>query len=265
MSAAEDGALAGLIVALIPGYRIKLGKPTLNKRQKRPIAAFIFFWLVSILGFVGAPIFLFSTGTHEGLADESQAGVVIAAFLIGVLGIGLLGAIPLNHCYAFYLELCEDCVRWRNWRWKERTFTYPSITFAHVENNGKNGFLRFGSTEMGKRTCSFDPYQFDATILMAQVLYRDDHGRWAEEDGLDVMSVVGMYGSSRDIYAQFYDLCETKYVVGVTKSERQKRRRRAARNEARRLERQQAREEARREARQAKKSRKTNEVSDGIS
>jgi cobalamin biosynthesis protein cobN len=263
MSAAEDGALAGLIVALIPGYRIKLGKPTLNKRQKRPIAAFIFFWLVSILGFVGAPIFLFSTGTHEGLADESQAGVVIAAFLIGVLGIGLLGAIPLNHCYAFYLELCEDCVRWRNWRWKERTFTYPSITFAHVENNGKNGFLRFGSTEMGKRTCSFDPYQFDATILMAQVLYRDDHGHWAEEDGLDVMSVVGMYGSSRDIYAQFYDLCKTKYVVGQTKSERQKRRRRAARNEARRLERQQAREEARREARQAKKSRKTNEVSDG--
>jgi cobalamin biosynthesis protein cobN len=79
------------------------------------------------------------------------------------------------------------------------------------------------------------------------------------------MSVVGMYGSSRDIYAQFYDLCETKYVVGVTKSERQKRRRRAARNEARRLERQQAREEARREAQKVKKSRKTNEVSDGIS
>ena len=246
MSAVEDGTLGGLIVALIPGYRIKLGKPTLNKRQKRPIAAFIFFWLVSILGFVGAPIFLFSTGTHEGLADESQAGVVIAAFLIGVLGIGLLGAIPLNHCYAFYLELREDHVRWRNWRWKERAFTYPSITFAHVENNGKNGFLRIGSTEMGKRTCSFDPYQFDATILMAQVLYRDDHGRWAEEDGMDVMSVVGMYGSSQDIYAQFYDLCETKYVVGQTKSERQKRRCRAARNEARRLERQQAREEARR-------------------
>lgn len=88
----------------------------------------------------------------------------------------------------------------------------------------KNGFLRIGSTEMGKRTCSFDPYQFDATILMAQVLYRDDHGHWAEEDGLDVMNVVGMYGSSRDIYAQFYDLCETKYVVGVTKSERQVRR-----------------------------------------
>ena len=247
MSAVEDGLLGGLIVALIPGYRIKLGKPTLNKRQKRPIAAFIFFWLVTILGFVGMPIFLFSTGTHEGLADESQAGVVIAAFLIGVLGIGLLGAIPLNHCYAFYLELREDCVRWRNWRWKERTFTYPSITFAHVENNGKNGFLRIGSTEMGKRTCSFDPYQFDATILMAQVLYRDDHGRWAEEDGLDVMSVVGMYGSSQDIYAQFYDLCETKYVVGQTKSERQERRRRAARSEVRRLERQQVCEETRRE------------------
>lgn len=224
MSAVEDGLLGGLIVALIPGYRIKLGKPTLNKRQKRPILAFIFFWLVTILGFIGVPLIFLSIGAYDDLADESQAGLVIAALLIGVLGIGLLGAIPLNHCYAFYLELREDCVRWRNWRWKERTFTYPSITFAHVENNMKNGFLRIGSTEMGKRTCSFDPYQFDATILMAQVLYRDDHGRWAEEDGLDVMSVVGMYGSSRDIYAQFYDLCETKYVVGVTKSERQMRR-----------------------------------------
>ena len=233
MNAAETGTLWGLIVALIPGYRIKLGKPTLNKRQKRPIAAFITFWFFTILGFIGVPLIFLSIGAYDDLADESQAGLVIAALLIGVLGIGLLGAIPLNHCYAFYLELREDCVRWRNWRWKERTFTYPSITFAHVENNGKNGFLRIGSTEMGKRTCSFDPYQFDATILMAQVLYRDDHGRWAEEDGLDVMSVVGMYGSSRDIYAQFYDLCETKYVVGVTKSERQRRRRKAARQQAR--------------------------------
>ena len=233
MNAAETGTLWGLIVALIPGYRIKLGKPTLNKRQKRPIAAFIIFWFFTILGFIGVPLIFLSIGAYDDLADESQAGLVIAALLIGVLGIGMLGAIPLNHCYAFYLELREDCVRWRNWRWKERAFTYPSITFAHVENNGKNGFLRIGSTEMGKRTCSFDPYQFDATILMAQVLYRDDHGRWAEEDGLDVMSVVGMYGSSQDIYAQFYDLCETKYVVGQTKSERQKRRRRAARQQAR--------------------------------
>ncbi|EHB87397.1 hypothetical protein HMPREF0737_01731 [Rothia mucilaginosa M508] len=265
MSAAEDGALAGLIVALVPGIRIKLGKPTLNKRQRRPLFGFLFSWSATILGFVIWPIFWASYGFLTAPEYASQRTEAIAALLIGVLGIGLLGAIPLNHCYAFYLELREDHVRWRNWRWKERTFTYPSITFAHVENNGKNGFLRIGSTEMGKRTCSFDPYQFDATILMVQVLYRDDHGHWAEEDGLDVMSVVGMYGSSRDIYAQFYDLCETKYVVGVTKSERQKRRRRAARNEARRLERQQAREEARREAQKVKKSRKTNEVSDGIS
>ena len=242
MNAAETGTLWGLIVALIPGYRIKLGKPTLNMRQKRPIAAFIFFWLVTILGFVGAPLIWLSLGRWDAQPGTEQFTVAISGLIFSIVSLGLLGAIPLNHCYAFYLELREDCVRWRNWRWKERTFTYPSITFAHVENNGKNGFLRIGSTEMGKRTCSFDPYQFDATILMAQVLYRDDHGRWAEEDGLDVMSVVGMYGSSRDIYAQFYDLCKTKYVVGVTKSERQRRRRRAARNEARRLERQQARE-----------------------
>ncbi len=233
MSAVEDGLLGGLIVALIPGYRIKLGKPTLNKRQKRPILAFIFFWLVAILGFVGMPLIWLSLGLGDVQPGSEDFTVAISGLIFSIVFLGLLGAIPLNHCYAFYLELREDCVRWRNWRWKERTFTYPSITFAHVENNMKNGFLRIGSTEMGKRTCSFDPYQFDATILMAQVLYRDDHGRWAEEDGLDVMSVVGMYGSSRDIYAQFYDLCGTKYIVGQTKSERQKRRRRAARTEAR--------------------------------
>ena len=246
MSAVEDGLLGGLIVALIPGYRIKLGKPTLNKRQKRPLFGFLFSWSVTILGFVIWPIIWLSLGYPRLSGDREIVNQLVLLFIVD-FGLGLLGAIPLNHCYAFYLELREDCVRWRNWRWKERTFTYPSITFAHVENNGKNGFLRIGSTEMGKRTCSFDPYQFDVTILMAQVLYRDDHGRWTEEDGLDVMSVVGMYGSSRDIYAQFYDLCKTKYVVGQTKSERQRRRRRAARNEARRLERQQAREEARRE------------------
>jgi len=193
MSAVEDGLLGGLIVALIPGYRIKLGKPTLNKRQKRPVAAFIFFWLVTILGFVGMPLIWLSLGLGDVQPGSEDFTVAISGLIFGVVSLGLLGAIPLNHCYAFYLELREDCVRWRNWRWKERAFTYPSITFAHVENNGKNGFLRIGSTEMGKRTCSFDPYQFDATILMAQVLYRDDHGRWAEEDGLDVMSVVGMF------------------------------------------------------------------------
>ena len=191
MNAAETGTLWGLIVALIPGYRIKLGKPTLNKRQKRPILAFIFFWLVAILGFVGMPLIWLSLGLGDVQPGSEDFTVAISGLIFSIVFLGLLGANPLNHCYAFYLELREDCVRWRNWRWKERTFTYPSITFAHVENNGKNGFLRIGSTEMGKRTCSFDPYQFDATILMAQVLYRDDHGRWAEEDGLDVMNVVG--------------------------------------------------------------------------
>ena len=161
------------------------------------------------------PLIWLSLGLGDEQPGTEQFTVAISGLIFSIVSLGLLGALPLNHCYAFYLELHDDHVRWRNWRWKERTFTYPSITFAHVENNGKNGFLRIGSTEMGKRTCSFDPYQFDATILMAQVLYRDDHGRWAE--------------------------------VGVTKSERQKRRRRVARNEARRLERQQAREEARRE------------------
>lgn len=139
MNAVETGTLWGLIVTLIPGYRIKLGKPTLNKRQKRPIAAFIFFWLVTILGFVGMPLIWLSLGLGNEQPGTEDFTVAISGLIFSIVSLGLLGALPLNHCYAFYLELCEDHVRWRNWRWKERTFTYPSITFAHVENNGKNG------------------------------------------------------------------------------------------------------------------------------
>lgn len=62
MSAVEDGALGGLIVALVPGIRIKLGKPTLNKRQKRPLFGFLFSWSATILGFVIWPIIWLSLG-----------------------------------------------------------------------------------------------------------------------------------------------------------------------------------------------------------
>ena len=65
MSAVEDGLLGGLIVALVPGIRIKLGKPTLNKRQKRPLFGFLFSWSATILGFVTWPIiWLFAVTTY---------------------------------------------------------------------------------------------------------------------------------------------------------------------------------------------------------
>lgn len=116
MSAAEDGALAGLIVALVPGIRIKLGKPTLNKRQKRPLFGFLFSWSVTILGFVGMPLIWLSLGRGDEQPGTEQFTVAISGLIFSIVSLGLLGAIPLNHCYAFYLELREDCVRWRNWR-----------------------------------------------------------------------------------------------------------------------------------------------------
>ena len=79
---------------------------------------------------------------------------------------------------------------------------------------------------------------------MAQVLYSDDHGHWAEEDGLDVM----MCGRDVRLFARYlcpvYDLCKVQRITSLvrTKSERQKRRRGLLVIEARRLERQQARE-----------------------
>lgn len=86
MNAAETGTLWGLIVALIPGIRIKLGKPTLNKRQKRPIAAFIFFWFVTILGFVVHRLFGYLL--VAGMPNQEQKNLLLqflASFLVSCL------------------------------------------------------------------------------------------------------------------------------------------------------------------------------------
>ena len=94
MSAVEDGLLGGLIVALIPGYRIALGKPTLNKRQKRPVAAFIFFWLVTILGFVGMPLIWLSLGLGDVQPGSEDFTVAISGLI--------LASCPLA-CWALFL------------------------------------------------------------------------------------------------------------------------------------------------------------------
>ena len=94
MNAAETGTLWGLIVALIPGYRIKLGKPTLNKRQKRPIAAFIFFWLVTILGFVGMP--LFGCLLASEMSNQEQNNLRLQ-FPVSFLASCLLACWALSH------------------------------------------------------------------------------------------------------------------------------------------------------------------------
>ena len=94
MNAAETGTLWGLIVALIPGIRIKLGKPTLNKRQKRPIAAFIFFWFVTILGFVGAPLIWLSLGRWDAQPGTEEFTVAISGLIFSIVSLGLLGGYP---------------------------------------------------------------------------------------------------------------------------------------------------------------------------
>ncbi len=104
MSAVEDGLLGGLIVALVPGIRIKLGKPTLNKRQKRPLFGFLFSWSATILGFVIWPIIWLSLGYPRPSGNREIVNQWVLLF-IGAFGLGLLGAIPLNHCYAFHRQL----------------------------------------------------------------------------------------------------------------------------------------------------------------
>lgn len=74
MSAAEDGALAGLIVALIPGIRIKLGKPTLNKGRKDPLRRLFSSGLYLSLGLLVRRYFSFRQGHTKASRMSHKRG-----------------------------------------------------------------------------------------------------------------------------------------------------------------------------------------------
>jgi len=102
----------------------------------------------------------------------------------------------VNHCHAFYIQQTEIGVYWRNWRWKTRYMPYESISDILLQNNGKNGYLRVRSRNIKKVRLSFDPWQFNASILFAMILYRVEHKEWPQNlTPEQVEALVTGYGS----------------------------------------------------------------------
>ena len=107
----------------------------------------------------------------------------------------------VNHCHAFYIQQTVSGVYWRNWRWKIRYMPYESISEVLLQSNGKNGYLRVRSRNIKRVRLSFDPWQFDASVLFAMVLSRVQHQEWPQDlNAQQVEELVVGFGSYEKMF-----------------------------------------------------------------
>ena len=178
------GLLAGLFIRNVPSLKRTMGQPVLGVKQHRPRLAFI----ISYACLIG----LYSLATYYSIIKGFNISFYILATVLG----GPLVFSLVNHCHAFYIQQTEIGVYWRNWRWKTRYMPYESISDILLQNNGKNGYLRVRSRNIKKVRLSFDPWQFNASILFAMILYRVEHKEWPQNlTPEQVEALVTGYGS----------------------------------------------------------------------
>ena len=190
------GLLAGLFIRNVPSLKRTMGQPVLGVKQHRPRLAFI----ISYACLTG----LYSLATYYSIIKGFNISFYILATVLG----GPLVFSLVNHCHAFYIQQTEIGVYWRNWRWKTRYMPYESISDILVQNNGKNGYLRVRSRNIKKVRLSFDPWQFNASILFAMILYRVEHKEWPQNlTPEQVEALVTGYGSYEKMFERIKRLC----------------------------------------------------------
>ena len=78
---------------------------------------------------------------------------------------------------------------------------YESISEVLLQSNGKNGYLRVRSRNIRRVRLSFDPWQFDASILFAMVLSRVEHKEWPQDlNAQQVEELVAGFGSYEKMF-----------------------------------------------------------------
>ena len=183
------GLLAGLFIRNVPSLKRTMGQPVLGVKQYRPRLAFI----ISYACLIG----LYSLATYYSIIKGFNISFYILATVLG----GPLVFSLVNHCHAFYIQQTEIGVYWRNWRWKTRYMPYESISDILLQNNGKNGYLRVRSRNIKKVRLSFDPWQVNASILFAMILYRVEHKEWPQNlTPEQVEALVTGYGSYEKMF-----------------------------------------------------------------
>ena len=184
------GLLAGLFVRNVPSLKRTMGQPVLGVKQHRPRIAYIAGYALLVVTLVLTPIFC-------GVMFGDLGACFIIMFVLG----GPLVIPFVNHCHAFYIQQTVSGVYWRNWRWKIRYMPYESISEVLLQSNGKNGYLRVRSRNIKRVRLSFDPWQFDASILFAMVLFRVEHKEWPQNlNAQRVEELVSGFGSYEKMF-----------------------------------------------------------------
>ena len=191
------GLLAGLFVRNVPSLKRTMGQPVLGVKQHRPRIAYIAGYALLVVTLVLTPIFC-------GVMFGDLGACFIIMFVLG----GPLVIPFVNHCHAFYIQQTLSGVYWRNWRWKIRYMPYESISEVLLQSNGKNGYLRVRSRNIKRVRLSFDPWQFDASILFAMVLSRVEHQEWPRDLTPErVEELVSGFGSYEKMFERIKRLC----------------------------------------------------------
>ena len=191
------GLLAGLFIRNVPSLKRTMSQPVLGVRQYRPRLAFIAGYVLLVGGLVAAPIYV-----------TIKYGDPMASFILAFVICGPLMIPFVNHCHAFYIQQTVSGVYWRNWRWKIRYMPYESISEVLLQSNGKNGYLRVRSRNIKRVRLSFDPWQFDASVLFAMVLSRVEHKEWPKDlNAQQVEELVAGFGSYEKMFERIKRLC----------------------------------------------------------
>ena len=196
-SPALTGLVMGFIVQKLPSLKRTMGQPVLGVKQHRPRIAYIAGYALLVVTLVLTPIFC-------GVMFGDLGACFIIMFILG----GPLVIPFVNHCHAFYIQQTVSGVYWRNWRWKTRYMPYESISEILLQSNGKNGYLRVRSRNIKRVRLSFDPWQFDASILFAMVLSRVEHKEWPQNlNAQRVEELVSGFGSYEKMFERIKRLC----------------------------------------------------------
>ena len=189
-SPALTGLVMGFIVQKLPSLKRTMGQPVLGVKQHRPRIAYIAGYALLVVTLVLTPIFC-------GVMFGDLGACFIIMFVLG----GPLVIPFVNHCHAFYIQQTVSGVYWRNWRWKIRYMPYESISEILLQSNGKNGYLRVLSRNIKRVRLSFDPWQFDASVLFAMVLSRVEHKEWPQDlNAQQVEELVAGFGSYEKMF-----------------------------------------------------------------
>ena len=194
------GLLAGLFVRNVPSLKRTMGQPVLGVKQHRPRIAYIAGYALLVVTLVLTPIFC-------GVMFGDLGACFIIMFVLG----GPLVIPFVNHCHAFYIQQTVSGVYWRNWRWKIRYMPYESISEVLLQSNGKNGYLRVRSRNIKRVRLSFDPWQFDASVLFAMVLSRVEHKEWPQDlNAQQVEELVAGFGAYEKMFGRIERLAYEK-------------------------------------------------------